>query len=158
MPIMMLVSLPSFLQHWGRASPARRAASCAMRAHDGDHPHLTIEEYAALAGVWRTELALDDGDATISLHLASPKVLHPGSPGGKVHTMLNLPFNIRSASGHQSACWSIHATGPPLQLGEETRDEEADVLAPGGPPGQLGLSLQLGTLQLEGRGERQAQA
>ena len=156
---MMLVSLPSFLQHWGRASPARRAASCAMRAHDGDHPHLTIEEYAALAGVWRTELALDDGDATISLHLASPKMLHPGSPGGKVHTMLKLPFNIgRSMGGHQSASWSIHATGPPLQLGEETRDEEEDVLAPGGPPGQLGLSLQLGTLQLEGRGERQAQA
>ena len=158
MSIMMLVSLPSFLQHWGRAFPARRAASCAMRAHDGDQPHLTIEEYAALAGVWRTELALDDGDATISLHLASPKVLHPGSPGGKVHTMLTLPFNIRSASGHQSASWSIHATGPPLQLGEETRDEEQDVLAPAGPPGQLGLSLQLGTLQLEGRGERQARA
>jgi len=155
---MMLVSLPSVLQNWGRASPARRAASCAMRCHDGEQPHLTLEEYEALSGVWRTELALDDGDATISLHLASPKMLHHGSPGGKVHTMLKLPFNILPAGGHQSASWSIHATGPSLQLGEETRDEEEDVLAAGGPPGQLGLSLQLGTLQLEGRGERQARA
>lgn len=130
-----------------------------MRFHDGDQPHLTIEEYAALSGVWRTELALDGGDATtISLHLACPKMLHPGSPGGKVHTMFKLPFNILPAGGHQSATWSLHATGPPLQLGEETRDEEEDVLAAGGPPGQLGLSLQLGTLQLEGRGERQALA
>ena len=155
---MMLVSLPSALQYWGRASPARRAASCAMRCRDGDQPHLTIEEYAALAGVWRTELALDDGDATVSLHLASPKVLHPGSPGGKVHTMLKLPFNIAGGRSLQHASWSIHATGPPLQLGEATRDEEEEVLAAGGPPGQLGLSLQLGTLQLEGRGTRQAQA
>jgi len=79
--------------------------------------------------VWRTDLELDDGDATISLHLATPKSLG----AGKVHTMLKLPFNILPAGGRQSASWSIYPTA---------QDD------------QLGISLQLGTLQLEGRGER----
>ena len=96
---------------------------------DVQQPHLTIEEYEALSGVWRTDLELDDGDATISLHLATPKSLG----AGKVHTMLKLPFNILPAGGRQSASWSIHPTA---------QDD------------QLGISLQLGTLQLEGRGER----
>ena len=155
----MLVPLPSALQQWGRASPAscRRpgAVSCALC--DGGQPHLTIEEYEALSGVWRTELELDAGDATISLHLATPKSLGEGSPGGKVHTLLKLPFNILPAGGQQSASWSIHPTAPrhqaQLQLGEETRDVEETVLATSVSPGELGLSLQLGTLQLEGRGE-----
>jgi hypothetical protein len=155
MSIIMLV--PSALQQWGRASPAScRCPGAVLCA--------TIEEYEALSGVWRTELELNDGDATISLHLATPESLSGGSPGGKVHTLLKLPFNILKAGGRQSASWSIHPTEPQhhaqLQVGEETRDVEEEVLATGpsgqGPSGQLGLSLQLGTLQLEGRGERRS--
>eukprot|EP00964_Phaeocystis_antarctica_P126954 scaffold90631_cov69-Phaeocystis_antarctica.AAC.6 len=86
--IILLVHLPSALQQWGgRASPACRPARHRPPALlcDGQQPHLTIEEYEALSGVWRTELELDHGAATISLHLATPKSLGNGAPGGKVH-------------------------------------------------------------------------
>ena len=94
MCIIMLVPLPSALLQWGgRASPACRQSRHRPPALlcDGQQPHLTIEEYEALSGVWRTELELDDGDATISLHLATPKSLGNGSPGGKVHATCPQP-------------------------------------------------------------------
>ena len=101
---------------------------------------LAEEEYMALVGVWRAELELDDGDAELSLHLAAPPSLQPGSVapgGGKVFPMDdNLPFNIvQGKDGWSSARWSAKC------VGEEGGTE-------------LSLSMQLGNLYLEGRGER----
>ena len=98
---------------------------------------LAEEEYKALAGVWRANLELDDGDMTVSLHLAAPPSLSGGGiapGGGRVYPMESaLPFNIcQGADGSSSARWAA-----------EHREED-----------ELCLSLQLGNLYLEGRGER----
>lgn len=93
---------------------------------------LADEEYEALAGVWRTDLELDGGDTTFSLHLAAPT--HP-SGGGSVHALQKLPFNIcQGTDGSSSSQWYAKSVE--------------------GDDGELCLSLRLGNLYLEGRGER----
>ena len=111
-----LLPLPAALQPVAASRPALACARHRPPKLFGDDtskaPYLVAEEYQALAGVWRTDLELDDGHATISLHLATPKSLGTGSPGGKVHTMLKLPFSI-CHGGQQARSWS--ATEPPMR-------------------------------------------
>ena len=127
------------------ASASRRVWVTPQRCSLRVAPHLKLvedyyvshEEYMALVGVWRAELELDDGDASLSLHLAAPPSVQPGEVapgGGRVHPMDDaLPFNIcQGSDGSTSARWSAHSGG-----GD-----------------QLALSMQLGNLYLEGRGTR----
>ena len=88
---------------------------------------LTIEEYKALAGIWRAELELDDGDKSTTLHLAVP--LSSAEFGGKVQST-NVP------SGPHDTWFVEHS------------------IRAGDSEDSLCLSLQLGALLLEGRGER----
>ena len=49
-------------------------------------PQLALEEYKALAGVWRTDVKLGPIDTTIWLHLDAPRLQQDGgSPPGGVH-------------------------------------------------------------------------
>ncbi len=136
-----LLPLPAAPQPVAASRPALACARHRPPKLFGDDtskaPYLVAEEYQALAGVWRTDLELDDGHATISLHLAAPRSLGTGSPGGEVHTMLKLPFSI-CHGGQQARSWSVHRTAHAGQEGED----------------MLGLSLELGNLHLEGQGER----
>ena len=102
--------------------------------------HLASEEFQALAGVYRADLSLDEGDMALSLHLAAPESLHLDCEHhGKVYPMeSNLPFNIIQSNGWSSAQWSACRA---VQAGEEGDDN-------------LDLNLQLGNLYLEGRGQR----
>ena len=98
---------------------------------------LAVEEYEALAGVWRTQLELEDGEeSTVSLHLAAPQALScgaMGSYGGNVYPMDNpLPLSSCSMMSVSDAKWSA--------------DEDEK--------GRLCINMKLGNLQLEGRGER----
>ena len=88
---------------------------------------LTIEEYKALAGIWRAELELDDGDSSTTLHLAVP--LSSAEFGGKVQST-TVP------SGPHDTWFVEHS------------------IRAGDSEDSLCLSLQLGALLLEGRGER----
>ena len=105
---------------------------------EGGKPELAIEEYRALAGVWRGDLELDDGDVSVALHLAAPTSTI--AFGGKVFLMQdNLPFNIcHGESGWTSARWSV----------------ERKVCAGAEGDDQLRMYIQLGNLYLEGRGQR----
>ena len=101
-------------------------------------PQLALEEYTALAGIWRAELELDDGDVSTSLHLAAPR---RAQDGGNVYPMEEeLPFNIcqGSSDGWTRARWFC----------------ERKVRAGAEGDNKLSMSLQLGNLYLEGRGER----
>ena len=106
-------------------------------------PFLAEEEYKALAGVWRADLELDDGDASLSLHLAAPgsQQFDTATQGGKVYPIdadrQKLPFAHR-AHAWSAARWSAHRT---VRAGTEG-------------DGELCFALQLGNLHLEGRGER----
>jgi hypothetical protein len=125
--------LASSHRPWSGLYDARRAGNVQLSAQ------LVKEEYSALAGVWRAELELDEGNTAMSLHLAAPQSLALGTiapGGGKVFPMEEkLPFNICSGNdGWTSARWSAHAA--------PKNDDE------------LRLSLRLGNLYLEGRGER----
>jgi len=88
---------------------------------------LAAEEVAALSGIWRTSLCLDDGDHDFSLHLKE---------SGAVQTsdQSSLPFNICQGTTWKSARWSVSAV-PELDSA-------------------VSIRLQLGILYLEGKGER----
>lgn len=110
----------------------------ALFGADGQ-PQLAGEEYEAIAGVWRADLELDDGDMAMSLHLAMPP--HSSQQfDGRVYPMVEeLPFNIcRNNDGWSSARWSV----------------EREVCAGAEGDHKLWLLMQLGNLYLEGRGER----
>lgn len=99
----------------------------------------------ALAGVWRADLELDDGDDIISMHLAVPKFQVgtevPDEAFGKVYLMDDTPLRPWSnicEKGSSSARWSAHRL---VRAGAEGDHE-------------MQLQLQLGNLHLEGRGER----
>ena len=111
----------------------------------GVYPQLAMEEYVALAGVWRADLELDDGDTTISLHLADPQLEQletefPPSSNVYAHpTSERMPFSVtRSERGWESARWSVSRS---VHAGAEGDDI-------------LGLTVQLGDMYLEGRGQR----
>ena len=63
---------------------------------------LATEEVEALAGVWRCNLDLDDGNQHLSLHL---------HPSGEVLTTGDtaLPFNICHGRAGSTASWSVSA-------------------------------------------------
>jgi hypothetical protein len=119
-------------------------------------PQLAQEEYLALAGIWRAEFELEDGEMAVTLCLAppSPHPLDRSFPSeGKVHTVEeNLPSedfypsmlfgSALCALQHGVACGSAHWS--------------ANRLVRAGSPGDdaLCVSLRLGTMFLEGRGER----
>ena len=106
--------------------PRHRVPALIDAVQQPSHP-LTIEEYKALAGIWRAELELDDGDSATTLHLAVP--LSSAEFGGKVQCT-TVP------SGPHDAWFVEHS----IRVGDS---EDS-----------LCLSLQLGALLLEGRGER----
>ena len=85
---------------------------------ENGQPQLAEEEYRALAGVWRADLELDDGDMAIPLHLAAPPSSQWGpdgsirtspdgaAPAGRVYPMDDtLPFNILQGSHGRSTAW-----------------------------------------------------
>ena len=104
------------------------------------YPQLATEEFQALAGVWRADLQLNDEDVTISLHLADPKHETEFPPGGDVFPIEDsLPFSVRQHElNWRSARWSVSRYVYAGQQGDDI----------------LGLSVQLGNLALEGRGQR----
>ena len=104
---------------------------------DGE-PKLAFEEFQAIAGVWRTDILFNDGPATrVHLLLAVPEKRGGQFPsGGKVKLMEeNLPDDVRFG---EEDSWSASRQ---VRAGLSGDD-------------RLGLSLQLGDLQLEGRGQR----
>ena len=127
-------------------------------------PQLAEEEFRALAGIWRVDLQLYDGDLALSLHLAAPEVQPRGDPAlsmhqesdefpseGRVYTVdENLPSlaicpallkgrTLRAVhEGWTSAHWSANRL---VRAGEEGDDK-------------LRLTLRMGSLCLEGRGQR----
>ena len=99
----------------------------------------------ALAGIWRADLELDDGDDMISMHLAVPKFQVgtevPDEAFGKVYLMNDTPLRPWSNicdSGSSAARWSAYRL---VRAGAEGDQE-------------MQLQLQLGNLYLEGRGKR----
>lgn len=106
-------------------TPARAVVNALIPS--GSVEPLETEELEALAGIWRTNLKLDDGDTSLSLHLDAKT--------GQVYTADDsaLPFNICHGKGSSTANWGVTAV-------------------PESP--QISLSLQLGILYLEGTGER----
>ena len=99
----------------------------------------------ALAGIWRADLELDDGDDMISMHLAVPKFQVgtevPDEAFGKVYLMNDTPLRPWSNicdSGSSAAWWSAYRL---VRAGAEGDQE-------------MQLQLQLGNLYLEGRGKR----
>ena len=131
-----------------------RVRHCAPQLFgEGGQPQLAEEEYRALAGVWRADLELDDGDMQIPLHLAAPPSSQWGpdgsirsapngaAPAGRVYPMDDkLPWNVLSggSSGRSTAWWSASRDVPAGAEGDDA----------------LRLSMQLGNLYLEGRGQR----
>ena len=108
-------------------------------------PQLAEEEYMALAGIWRADLELDDGDDMISMHLAVPKFQIgtevPDGAFGKVYLMNDTPLRPWSNicdKGSSAARWSAYRL---VRAGAEGDHE-------------MQLQLQLGNLYLEGRGVR----
>ena len=100
-------------------------------------PQLADEEYKALAGVWRMDLDLDDGDAAMSMHLAAPTSQGAAANGKVCPAQEEMPFNL--GRDWSTARWAAHRT---VRAGEEGDDE-------------LGLSMSLpGNVYLEGRGQR----
>ena len=99
----------------------------------------------ALAGIWRADLELDDGDDMISMHLAVPKFQVgtevPDEAFGKVYLMNDTPLRPWSNicdSGSSAAWWSAYRL---VRAGADGDQE-------------MQLQLQLGNLYLEGRGKR----
>ena len=131
-------------------------------------PQLAIEEYKALAGVWRAELELDGGATHLSLHLADPQLqqmafaptssapvternAEPYSTGWRTYTdcdlpsggdvyldEVSLPASLPRELGWTSARWSVSRD---VHAGAEGDDV-------------LSISVQLGNIYLEGRGQR----
>ena len=116
-------------------------------------PLLAIEEYKALSGVWRTDLELDIGHVSASVHLADPQSqqIYDNAPqqsqadadfpqGGRAYFMdERLPYRIwRRVRSSTPAWWSVSRS---VHAGAEDDDI-------------LGISVLLGNLYLEGRGQR----
>ena len=96
---------------------------------DGE-PKLAQEEVKAIAGLWKTQVEFDDRyNADLSLYL---------DPSGRVVALDDeLPYNLDP----ESLGWSWWSADRMVVAGAEGDNE-------------LSLSLQLGHLRLEGRGER----
>lgn len=96
----------------------------------------------ALAGVWRADLELDDGDDVISMHLTVPKMQVgtevPDEASGDVYLMDDKPLRPWSQTTPSSARWSAYRLVRAGAAGDH----------------EMQLQLQLGNLYLEGRGER----
>ena len=107
-------------------------------------PQLAICEYRALAGVWTTDLQLHDRWTTLSLHLAVPQGSTDFPASGRVSPMddSDLPciVDLDENGAYRPAWWAVNRRVLAGVDGDES----------------LCLALQLGTMFLEGRGERVA--
>ena len=108
---------------------------------------LAEEEYKALAGVWRADLELEEHGIATSLHLAAPNAIsfdadglsaYAQTQGGRVFPMDD---KLPNADRMSSAWWSV------------TRTTSTGTEGDAGDAG-LRLSMQLGNLYLEGKGQR----
>ena len=151
------------------AASSQHAARHRPPALFGDsRPQLAIEEYRALAGVWRADLELDDGVTSISLHLADP---HSQQTVAPARVLVGEDASMGSQGSELTDDFPSHGAVRPLEEAmpydmwmSMCRDEKAwtsarwsvsrDVFA--GQPGDdvLGISVHLGNLYLEGRGQR----
>ena len=102
----------------------------------GSHPQLSAEEYKALAGIWRLQLDLYEGRRSfaMSLHLAAPQVSAAGDMEfGDVFVVEDALYDELP-----SARWCASRTVHAGEVGDD----------------QLCVSLQMGSLCLDGQGER----
>lgn len=109
---------------------ARHSRLCPLELFGEGQPRLAQEEVKALAGLWRAQLEFNDRYNThLALYL---------EPSGRVLPMDNaLPYNL----DEDSVTWSWWCADRAVVAGAEGDNE-------------LSLSLQLGHLKFEGRGER----
>ena len=128
------------------SSPSRHTAPKLFGPYQ--EPQLAEEEYRALAGIWRLYLDLGDRGLAMTLHLATPEdeelEKRDTKPRGRVNPMENIlccgRFNIYQGdpAGWSAAWWSAGRLVHPGEAGDDILD----------------VSLQMGNLQLEGKGKR----